>query len=164
MADLLDIKLEIDKAIEKLTVIIQSKERNEDVEGVIAAVKRYADQKVPMIPAYFKDSLVMLPQRQITRFYVNERKVCVQTKERLYVVKKPLRDVENLLDRSKFVKISQSEIINIQKVKRFDFSISGTIGVLLDNGESTFVARRRIRDVKNALSGRDDNEHKEQDD
>jgi len=151
MSDLLDIKLIIDKACEKLTVTIRNNERNDDVEGVIAAIEAYANKKVPMVPAYFKDSVVMLPQGQIFRLYISNRKVMVQTSGRVYEVRKTLRELEAVLDPDRFVRISQSEIINIRKVKSFDFSAAGTIGVEMENGESTWVARRRIRDVKSAL-------------
>ena len=151
MSDLLDIKLIIDKACEKLTVTIRNNERNDDVEGVIAAIEGYANKKIPMVPAYFKDSVVMLPQGQIFRLYISNRKVMVQTSGRVYEVRKTLRELEAVLDPDRFVRISQSEIINLRKVKSFDFSATGTIGVEMENGESTWVARRRIRDVKNAL-------------
>lgn len=152
MSDLLDIKLNIDEACEKLTVTITNKERNDDVEGVITAIQAYANKKVPMISAYFKDSVVMLPQRQIYRAYIANRKIMVQTSGRVYEVKKTLSELEALLDPERFVRISQSEIINLKKVKSFDFSAIGTIGVELENGESTWVARRRVRNVKEALT------------
>ncbi len=151
MSDLLDIKLVIDKDCPKLNVVITNNERNEDVEGVIAAIQGYANKKIPMVPAYFKESVVMLPQRQIIRIYINKRKVMVQTSQRIYEVKMNLREIEEILDPDRFVRSSQSEIINLRKVKSFDFSAVGTIGVLLENGESTWVARRRVRDVKRAL-------------
>ncbi len=151
MSDLLDIKLVIDKDCHKMNVVITNNERNDDVEGVISAIQAYANSKVPMVPAYFMDSLVMLPQRQIIRLYIESRKVLVQTGGRLYEVRKPLAELEEVLDQDIFVRISQSEIINIKKVKSFDFSLTGTIGVLLENGESTFVARRRMKDLKAAL-------------
>jgi DNA-binding LytR/AlgR family response regulator len=75
----------------------------------------------------------------------------VQTEDNLYETKKTLREVEEILDSDKFVRISQSEIINIRKVVSFDFSFAGTIGVELKNGERTFVARRRVKYVKEAL-------------
>lgn len=151
MSDLLDIKLVIDKDCRKLNVVITNNERNEDVEGVIAAIQRYANKKIPMIQAYFKESVVMLPQSQIIRLYINNRKVMVQTIQRIYEVKMNLRELEEILDPERFVRSSQSEIINLRKVRSFDFSAVGTIGVLLENGESTWVARRRVRDVKRAL-------------
>ena len=159
MSDFLDIKLIIDKACEKLTVTITNKERNDDVEGVIAAIQAYAGNKVPMISAYFEDSVVMLPQRQIYRAYISRRKVMVQTAEKIYEVKMSLGELEALLDKERFVRISQSEIINLKKVKRFDFSAIGTIGVELENGESTWVARRRVKNVKTALMKGGGHEH-----
>ena len=94
----------------------------------------------------------MLPQRQIVRLYITNRKVMVETGQRVYEVKKNLRELEEILDPNRFVRISQSEILNLHKVKSFDFSAVGTIGVELENGESTWVARRRVRDVKRALA------------
>ena len=159
MSELLDIKLIIDQEWPKLTVYIKNKERNEDVEALIAAVQAFSDRKIPLIPAYFRESLVMLPQRQIIRLYIHNRKLMVQTAERLYEVRKPLREVEELLDQSRFVRISQSETVNLRRVKSFDFSTVGTIGVELENGETTWVARRRVKDVKEALARGDHNEH-----
>ena len=159
MSELLDIKLIIDQEWPKLTVYIKNNERNEDVEALIATIQAFSDRKIPLIPAYFRESLVMLPQRQIIRLYVHNRKVVVQTAERLYEVRKPLREVEELLDANRFVRISQSETINLRRVKSFDFSTVGTIGVELENGETTWVARRRVKDVKEALARGDHNEH-----
>ena len=86
MSDLLDIKLNIDKDCKKLTVLITNNERNEDVEGVIAAIQGYANKKIPMIPAYFKDSVVMLPQRQIIRMYIANRKVFLIGDFNIYMI------------------------------------------------------------------------------
>ncbi|WP_031548601.1 LytTR family DNA-binding domain-containing protein [Oribacterium sp. FC2011] len=152
MSDLPDIKLIIDEAFEKLTVIIKNRENNEDVEGVINAIQNYANNQKPMIQAYFKGSVVMLPQRKIFRIYIVNRKILIQTSERLYEVRKNLRDLEELLDSESFIRISQSEILNIKRVKNFDFSSTGTIEVELENGEKTYVSRRRVKEIKAALS------------
>ena len=152
MSDLPDIKLIIDEAFERLTVIIKNRENNEEVEGVINAIQTYANNQKPMIQAYFKGSVVMLPQRKIFRIYIVNRKILIQTSERLYEVRKNLRDLEELLDPESFIRISQSEILNIKRVKNFDFSSTGTIEVELENGEKTYVSRRRVKEIKAALS------------
>ena len=152
MSDLPDIKLIIDEAFERLTVIIKNRENNEEVEGVINAIQTYANNQKPMIQAYFKGSVVMLPQRKIFRIYIVNRKILIQTSERLYEVRKNLRDLEELLDPESFIRISQSEILNIKRVKNFDFSSTGTIEVELENGDKTYVSRRRVKEIKAALS------------
>ncbi|MBE6002894.1 MAG: LytTR family transcriptional regulator [Lachnospiraceae bacterium] len=152
MSDLPDIKLIIDEAFERLTVIIKNRENNEEVEGVINAIQTYANNQKPMIQAYFKGSVVMLPQRKIFRIYIVNRKILIQTSERLYEVRKNLRDLEEMLDPESFIRISQSEILNIKRVKNFDFSSTGTIEVELENGDKTYVSRRRVKEIKAALS------------
>ncbi len=62
-------------------------------------------------------------------------------------------EIEEILDKKKFVRISQSENINIKRVKNFDFSVTGTIGLELENGDITWVSRRRIKDVRALLAG-----------
>ena len=76
-----------------------------------------------------------------------------QTAERIYETKKPLYGIEEILDKKRFIRISQSETVNIKRVKNFDFSVAGTIGLELENGETTWVSRRRIKDVRTLLSG-----------
>ena len=153
MADSPEIKIIIDKDWPKLTVYIKSSERNDDVEGIISAVQSYAENKSPSVMAYFNDDMEMIPQRRIIRLYVSNRKVWIETAQKTYEAKKTLSEIESHLDKDKFVRISQSETINIRKVKRFDFSTAGTIGVEFENGQSTWVARRRVKDVKDLLAG-----------
>ena len=153
ISDYIDVKLIIDKNWPKLTVYIKNNERNEDVEALIDAILSFSDKKNSMIQAYFRESMVMLPQRGIIRIFVENRKTMVETSERIYEVRTTLKNLEEKLDSKKFVRISQSETINLLRVKNFDFSISGTIGVELENGKNTWVSRRRVKDVKAALNG-----------
>ena len=161
MSDLFDIKLIIDETCSNLSVTIRNNEHNEDVEGIIAAVQGYASRKLPMIPVYFSENVTLLPQKQIVRLYVSGQKVFAQTEDKTYEIRKSLREIEEILDKGCFVRISQSDIINIRNVKRFNFSGAGTIGVELDNGVNTFVARRRIKAVKEVLCKGENNGYKE---
>jgi len=49
------------------------------------------------------------------------------------------------------VRISNSEIINLRKVKAFDLSLAGTIQVSLLNGTVTYVSRRYVPKIKQVL-------------
>ena len=151
MSDLPIIKFIIDETCEKPTVIIKNHEQNEEIEGIINAIQAYANKKHPLIQAYFKGSVVMLPQRQIFRIYIINRKVLVRTSEREYEVRKNLRDLEEILDRESFIRISQSEIINMKKIKNYDLSSTGTIGVEIENGDTTYVSRRKVKEIKAIL-------------
>ena len=45
-----------------------------------------------------------------------------------------LQDIEAALNPSTFLRVSRYDIVNLQKVERFDFSVSGTLRIELQNG------------------------------
>ena len=50
-----------------------------------------------------------------------------------------------------FVKIHQSCLANIRKIKRFDTSLAGTLTVCFQNGHRDYVSRRNLKQVKERL-------------
>ena len=71
-------------------------------------------------------------------------KVTFRLRMRLY-------QVEEKLTGRRFVRISNSEIINLNKTANFDLSFAGTIQVKLKNGDVTFVSRRYVSEIKKIL-------------
>lgn len=62
-----------------------------------------------------------------------------------------LEVLEERLDRQKFVRISNSEIVNLKKVKAFDLSFAGTVCVEFMDGTVTYVSRRYVPKIKRIL-------------
>ena len=50
-----------------------------------------------------------------------------------------------------FVRISHSEIISLRKITALDLSLTGTIRVTLEGGAVSYVSRRYVRKIKEAL-------------
>ncbi|MEG0366555.1 MAG: LytTR family DNA-binding domain-containing protein, partial [Coprobacillus sp.] len=68
-----------------------------------------------------------------------------------YLLKLRLYELEQRLSQSKFVRISHSEIINLNEVINFDLSFTGTIQVKLSNNNMTYVSRRYVSRIKKIL-------------
>ena len=85
------------------------------------------------------------------RIYLNSGKVVAVTDKGEYILRLRLYEIENLLLTDQFIRISNSEIINLKKDNNFDLSFTGTICVKLSNGVTTYVSRRYIPKLKKIL-------------
>ena len=151
MKNMVDIAVVLDEKYPDPRVTIQTREKTKQVENIIYAIENVSDNDFPVIPAYKDTFLEFLSQRDIIRIYVHNRRVLVETEAGDYVIRKTLSAVEELLNGERFFRISQSEIVNLYKVKGFDLSMAGTIGVEFDNGKRSWVARSRVKLLKERI-------------
>lgn len=151
MKSMVDIEVAIDEKYVDPKVTILTREKNGLVESIITAIENASENEFPLIPAYTEGEMEFISQRDIVRVYIQDRKCILQTDEGLLIVRKNLSRLEEDLNPSRFVRISQSEIINIYKVKRFDINIAGTIGVEFENGTKTWASRSCVKTLKALL-------------
>ena len=92
-----------------------------------------------------------MEQTDLIRIYLNSGKVVAVTDKGEYILRLRLYEIEKLLLTDQFIRISNSEIINLKKVNNFDLSFTGTICVKLSNGVTTYVSRRYVPKLKKIL-------------
>lgn len=103
------------------------------------------------IPAQKGERTVLLQREDIQRFYADGKGVCAQTARDTYTVRLRLYELEERLDSHTFVRISNSEIINLKKITALDLKLSGTIRITLDDSVTTYVSRRYVKKIKQAI-------------
>lgn len=145
------VRLELDPSCPVPEVVIRTDHRSELVEKLISAVERCADGGEAPLLVYDGNTALFVDRHEVTRIYTEPRKLMVCTGSRTYEARCSLQEMEDLLDRDRFVRISRFEIINMEKVVGFDVSVSGTIQVTLDDGSATWVARRYVRAIEQRL-------------
>ena len=89
---------------------------------------------------------------EIVRIYSESKKVYVRTKEETFEVRDRLYVLEESLGDRGFVRISNSEIVNISQIGKLDMSYTGTIKMFMKNGDETFVSRRYVSRIKAVLN------------
>ncbi len=151
MKNAIDIDIQIDPACADPKVIIRTARMTPEIDDIVHAIESSTDSAYPMVTAYAGDTMVLLSQREIIRVYVESRKLIVWTDRGGFVARGTLAEMEQTLNRHRFLRISRSEIINLSKVSNFDFSLSGTIQVNFDDGSGTWVARRYVRAIQETL-------------
>ena len=145
------IRLEIDPSCQETEVIIRTGHKTELTERIVSAVERCLGNEYPPVAAYQSDALFFIAQDEIIRVFTENRKLVVCTKNGRYESRQPLKELEEKLNKELFVRISRFEIINLRMVSGFDFSNTGTIRVLFQDGSDTWVARRYIQAVQQTL-------------
>lgn len=105
-------------------------------------VTAHRDQETRNIAAY-----------EIVRLYSENKRVYLRTMDSTFEVRERLYTFEETLRAKGFVRISNSEIVNIARITKLDMSYAGTIKMYLKNGDITFVSRRYVSRIKEVLSG-----------
>ena len=142
------VEVKIDKDVKETTVIILANELDEDI---LELERNIASLKQDQIVGYVGYRVASINQEDIIRTYACSGNVYIVTKEQEFKTKETLGELEEKLDKQSFLRISRSDINNLKHVKNFDLSFTGTISVHLVNGDTVYVSRRKLKDVKNYL-------------
>ena len=144
----MQIEIKIDSSCKETKVIVVTDKMDEEVHQII---KKLSEENSGMIAGFRNDTLELLDPQQMIRVYASGGKVYAVTEDGEYMLRLRLYEMEERLDKSCFVRISNSEIINLKKVKSFDLSFSGTICVSLSGGTVTYVSRRYVARIRKVL-------------
>lgn len=146
--DEMDIKINLSKEYEKPQIIINAPEMTKELEEIIAKVQSNSSEK---IIGFIEDEAFILEKEDIETIYAEDKKVLARAKDKTYMIKKRIFELENILSESNFVRISNSEIVNFKKVVSMDFKLTGTILLRLKSGAITYTSRRYIKKIKEYL-------------
>lgn len=144
----MQVEIKIDHSRAEPKVIILTASVTEEIHSLM---QKLSEDNPRIITGSRNGKIEVLEQNDLYRIYAGNGKVYAVTDGEAYVLRLRLYEAEERLNPSQFVRISNSEIINIKKVKNFDLSFSGTIYVELANGTSTYVSRRYVPKVKKIL-------------
>ena len=144
----MQVEIKIDGSYIEPKITILTASVTEEIEDL---VKRLSENNPQIISGSRDGKVEILEQMELIRLYANSGKIFAVTDKGEYVLRLRLYEVEERLNPHQFVRISNSEIINLKKVDSFDLSFTGTICVKLLNGSVTYVSRRYVSKVKKIL-------------
>lgn len=147
-----DIRVELDPEYNIPQVLIRTDQNSETIDKIINAIEHaIGGDQYAQISAYNDGIIVMLEHSDIIRLYTENRKVIIVTADGKFESRFTMREFEDILDQTCFVRISRFEIANLCKVFSFDLSMAGTIRVTYENGDETWVSRRYVKTIQEKL-------------
>ncbi len=144
----MQIEIKIDSSCTEPRVIIMTAAVTEDISHIL---KRLSEDAPWIISGSRNGKIEVLEEADIIRIYANAGKVFAVTEKGEYTLRQRLYELEERLHAAQFVRISNSEMINIKKVRHFDLDFTGTICVRFSDGTTAYVSRRYVPKIKKIL-------------
>ena len=142
------VEVKLDKSAAEPKVIILTDRMTEEVQSIVQTL---SESEPKLIAGFREDTVTVLDERDILKIYAVGGKVYAVLPSGEYTLRLRLYEIEERLKPQHFVRISNSEIINLKKVKSFDLSFTGTICVVLSDGSKTYASRRYVAKLKEVL-------------
>lgn len=141
------IELQIDEKNIERKVIIQAPEMDNEIKNILDKIS----PKKETIKVSLDDDMYIIKEDEIESVYTENGKVFLRTQNKVFASKKRLYEFEEILSKDKFVRISNSEIVNFDEVKNFNTKFFNTICINFYSGHQTFVSKRYVKKIKEFL-------------
>lgn len=153
----MEVEIKIDPERQEPKLVIYAPQETPELREL---AKQLSALSLGPLQVWEEDRPFLLQQSEFLRFYTEGKGVCAQTEKKIYTVRLRLYELEEKLDPLRFVRISNSEIINLDAVTAVDLSLTGTICMTLDGRITSYVSRRYVKKIKEVLmqKRRDGNE------
>ena len=145
----MEVEIRIDPALEQPKLIIHAPQ---DTPELRRLAEQLSALSLGPIRVWEEERSYLLQQSDFLRFYTQGKGVCAQSGDKTYTVRLRLYELEEQLDPLRFVRISKSEIINLDAVTAVDLSLTGTICMTLDGRFTSYVSRRYVKKIKEVLT------------
>lgn len=143
----MDIQI-VESIKETLKVIIKCRQVNDEVLRLKCHIELF-DRKIQAKrnnETCFVDSLDVLYFESVdNRTFLYTVKDVMEVKLRLY-------ELETFLSEKDFIRISKSQIVNINKIKMLKPELNRTILATMCNGEQLYISRKYVKAIRNVLS------------
>ena len=143
------VQIKLDPACTEPVLTIQTAQLTPQLQALAQRLER---EDRGRLLGWQEERATVLNSASLTRFYAQDRGVfCQDAAGETYALRLRLYELEEQLDPRRFVRISNSELVNLGQITALDLKLSGTIKLTLTGGVTSFVSRRNVKKLKEAL-------------
>ena len=143
----------ISKEFDEITINVNAPELTENLQKILNSLLIVSSEKEEIV-ATNNNEIFLIKLKDILYFFSDDKNNYAKTNNGVYRVKEKLYELEEQLARNKFIRISNSCIINIEKTKCFDVSKIGSLIAKMEDDTKQEVSKRRIKSVMKFLNER----------
>ena len=149
----INIRFEKDASLDTIEVLVKASEQDTAVSALLERISGKAPGQLTVTDV--DGALLKISPSDIVLVSVNGKLVQIVTEKSRYTLRTALQSLEERLEKGRFVRISRYEIVNLDKVRKFDFTLGGTLRLELAGGMETWASRRNIPLIRKKLTGKE---------
>ena len=138
--------------LEQIEVVIRAAARDADVDRLLRQLSESTAEPLTVTAA--TGELMRVSANDIVSAAVFNKLTLIVTENGRYTVRQSLQSLEKDLEGGRFVRVSRHELVNLDKVRKFDFTLDGTLRLELVGGMETWASRRNIPLIRKMLTDR----------
>jgi len=142
---------------EKPFCVIHASEETDGIKAVAEKINMMDERGLSaVVSGWDGDYCIQVKQSELLRIYSLDKKVYLEceSEEEPLLLKMRLYEFEELAERcgwTDFIRISNTDIVNLSKVQKFDMSFSGIIKVIYGDEKVAIVSRRYMNKIKDRI-------------
>ena len=144
------IKVEIDENLPEDEILIRCRNMDEEVIAIQKQVAEAVKSRL-QLNVFKGETEYYLTLDDILFFETNGSVVAVHTGSDIFETKLRLYELEEILSDRDFIRISKSQIVNINCIKSLMPELNRSLSATLSNGEILTVSRRYVKSLRNLL-------------
>lgn len=113
-------------------------------------IERFVSNLASGLIGFEENEIVPINVNDVYCFTVEDGRVYALTNDNKLRLKQRLYEIEDIAG-ADFLKINQSCLIRVDKIKKFDASLTGGLSVILKNGYKDYISRRQLKTVKERI-------------
>ena len=137
--------------LDYIDILIRADKKDADIETLVRRIQPDTSRQLTVLDEY--DRSCVVSEDEILIVTSDAKNVRITTATTEYRARQSMQNMEKRLTDGMFLRISRFEIVNLTKVKQYDFTIGGTLRIELENGMETWASRRYIPLIREKLSG-----------
>ena len=148
-----EVRFESDPSLDHIEILVRAPRKDEQVTALLEQLNA---QPLETITVFDGNGIVRtLRAKEIVSASMEGKLVNIVTETDSWYTRRTLQSLEAALDERRFVRVSRGELVNLDKVLRYDFTAAGTLRMELAGGTETWASRRCIPAIRRRLMGKE---------
>ena len=143
------VRFETEPSLSDIDIVIRADQRDEQIDTLIDRLTQRETVRLTVLDMNHCPSVI--DEKEIVFVSADGKNVQLVTVHGIYRAKQTLQSVEEILS-DYFQRVSRFEVVNLKMVRKYDFTLGGTLRIEFENGMETWASRRYIPLIKERLS------------